>query len=202
MSDVLKKMAVSRITVSAVCSEALGPYYKEFMLRKMQKASVFTLGLDSSTEELGGLDKHLDIKIHFFDEESKRVQDTYYDSISIWKEPANVQFAALVKTLEAGNLNIANLCSVLCDNPNINKKLVAMVDQYMKDHQYSKLLDVGKCALHPTHTSFRKALDELDIDVWSFAVDLHGYFKISTARQEDLLEIFSIFEDETDLFFL
>ena len=27
-SDVLKKIAVSRVTVSAVCSEALGPYYK------------------------------------------------------------------------------------------------------------------------------------------------------------------------------
>ena len=105
----------------------------------MQKAQVFTLGLDSSTVELGGLDKHLDIKIRFFDEESQRVQDTYYDSISMWKEPANVQFAALVKTLEAGSLNIANLCSVWRDNSNVNKKLLAMVDQYMKDHQYSKL---------------------------------------------------------------
>ena len=66
-SDVLKKMVVSRSTVSAVCSEALGPHYKVFMCRKMQKAQVFTLGLDSSTVELGGLDKHLDIKIRFFD---------------------------------------------------------------------------------------------------------------------------------------
>ena len=68
MSDVLKKMAVSRVTVSAVCSEAIGPYYKEFMLKKMWKASVFTLGLDRSRVKLGGLDKHLDIKKCFFDE--------------------------------------------------------------------------------------------------------------------------------------
>ena len=146
----------------------------------MRNEYVFTVGLDSSTVEINGLDKHLDIKIRFFDEDVKRVQDTYYESISMWKEPADVQFAAILKSLEAGSLNIANLCSVSRDNPNVNKKLVAMVDQYMKDHQYSKLLDVGKCALHPTHTSFRKALDELDIDVWSFAVDLYGYFKIST----------------------
>ena len=160
----------------------------------MRKAQVFTLSLYSSTVELGGLDKHLDIKIRFFDE-SKRVQDTYYNSISMWKEPANVQFAALVKTLEAGNLNIANMCSISRDNPNVNKKLVSLVDQYMKDQHYTKLFDMGACALFPMHTNFRKALDELDIDVWSFAVDLHGYFKISTARQEDLLEISSIFED-------
>ena len=57
------------------------------------------------------------------------------------------------------------MCSVSCDNPNVNKKLVALLDQYMKDHEYAKLLDVGKCALHLTHTSFRKALDELTIDV-------------------------------------
>ena len=94
------------------------------------------------------------------------------------------------------------MVSVLRDNPNVNKKLVAMVDQYMKDQHYTKLLDVGACALHPTHTSFRKALDELDIDVWSFAVDLHGYFKISTSWREDILDISLLFESETDLFFL
>ena len=99
-SDVLKKMPVSRFTVSAVCSEAIGPHYKEFMCKKMRKAQVFTLGLDSSTVELGGLDKHLNIKIRYFDEESKRVHDTYYNSISMWKEPAERQFAGLVKTLE------------------------------------------------------------------------------------------------------
>ena len=188
--------------MSAVCSEALGPHFKEVMCRKMRKAQVFTVGLDSSTVEINGLDKYLDIKIRFFDEEIKRVQDTYYESISIWKEPADVQFEAIIKSLEAGSLNIANMYSILRDNPNVNKKLVALLDQYMKDHQYAKLLDVGKCVLHPMHTSFRKALDELNIDVWSFAVELHGYFKMSTACREDLLEISSLFEDETDLFLL
>ena len=120
----------------------------------------------------------------------------------MWKQPADVQFAGLVKTLEAGNLNIANMCSVLCDNPNVNKKLVSLGDQYIKDQNYIKLLDVGAGALHPTHTSFRKALDELDTDFWSLAMDLHGYFKISTSRREDILEISSLFEDETDLFLL
>ena len=78
----------------------------------MRKAQVFTVGLDSSTVEINGLDKYLDIKIRFFDEDLKQVQDTYYDSISMWKEPADVQFAAILKSLEAGSLNIANLCSV------------------------------------------------------------------------------------------
>ena len=120
------------------------------------------------------------------------VQDAYFDSISMWKELADVQFAAMVKSLEAANLNIANMCSVSRDNPNINKKLLSLVDQYIKDQHYIKLLDVGACALHSTHTSFRKALDELKTDVWSLAVDLHGYFKISTSQREDILEISSI----------
>ena len=79
---------------------------------------------------------------------------------------------------------------------------MSLVDQYIKDKNYIKLLDVGASALHPMHTSFRKGLDELETDVWSLAVDLHGYFKISTSRREDILEISSLFEDETDLFFL
>ena len=88
------------------------------------------------------------------------------------------------------------LCVVSHDNPNVNKKLVSLVDQYIKDQHNIKLLDVGACMLHPTHTSFRKALDELDTDVWSLAMDLHGYFKISTLRREDILEISSLFEDD------
>ena len=159
-----------------MCSEAIGPHSKEFMMKKMRKVSVFTLGLDSSTLELGGLDKYLDIRICLFDDEPKRVQDAYFESISMWKEPAETQIAAMVKSLEAANLNIGNMCSVSRDNPNVNKNLVSLVDQYIKDKNYIKLLDVGACALHPTHTSFRKALDELETDVWSLAVDLHLFF--------------------------
>ena len=56
--------------MSAVCSKSIGPHYKEFIMKKMQKAPVFTLSLDSSTLEMGGLDKHLDMKICFYDDES------------------------------------------------------------------------------------------------------------------------------------
>ena len=120
----------------------------------------------------------------------------------MWKEPADIQFSAMVKSLEAANLNIGNMCCILRDNPNVNKKLISLVDQYIKDKNYIKLLDVWVCSLHPTHTSLRKALDELETDVWSLAVDLHLFFKISTSRREDIMEISSLYEDETDLFFL
>ena len=55
--------------MSAVCSKALGPHFKEVMCRKMRKAQVFTVGLDSSTVEINGLDKHLNIKIRFYEED-------------------------------------------------------------------------------------------------------------------------------------
>ena len=93
----------------------------------------------------------------------------------MWKEPADMKFGATVKILETANLNIANMCCVSRDNPNVNKKLISLVDQYIKDKIYIKLLDVGVCALHPTHTSFRKALDELETDVWSLAVDFSRF---------------------------
>ena len=84
------------------------------------------------------------------------------------------------------------MCCVSQDNPNVNKKLISLVDQYIKDKNYIKLLDVGVCTLHLTHTSFRKALDELETDVWSLALNLYGFFKISTSRREDILEIFAL----------
>ena len=95
----------------------------------------------------------------------------------MWKEPADKQFQAIVKTMETGSLNMANMCCVSRDNPNVNKKLISLLDQYMRDKNLIELLDVGLCALHPTHTSFWKALDELDTDVWSFAIDLHAFLR-------------------------
>lgn len=195
-------MPASRFTVSAACSEAMGPFFTEQLLKKLKTAETFTLGLDSSTVQMGGLDKHLDVKVRFFDRDTDRVIDCFLDTISLWKEPAEAQLDALLKLFDKYSLNLNNLVSVSRDNPNVNKKLMQLLAKHIKENNGISLVEAGECYLHPVHTSFKKGLDNLDVDVWSLAVDLHAYFKLSTARREDLLDIGSIFEDETDLFLL
>ena len=66
-------MPIVRKTASLICSEAIGPFYLEAMLKRAREAPVFTLGLDSATNKRGGLDQHLDLKIRFFDSEVNQV---------------------------------------------------------------------------------------------------------------------------------
>ena len=66
-------MPIVRRTASVICSEAIGPFYLEKMLKRARTAPVFTLGLDGATNKRGGLDQHLDLKLRFFDGEVNRV---------------------------------------------------------------------------------------------------------------------------------
>ena len=38
------------------------------------------------------------------------------------------------------------------------------------------------CYLHPTHTAFQKAVQKLDVDIYSFVVKLHTFFKLREDR--------------------
>ena len=55
--------------------------------------------------------------------------------------------------------------------------------------------------LHPTHTALREGMKELGCDIEKFFVDTHGFFKLSTARREEVLKIREIFL-ENEQFFL
>ena len=52
------------------------------------------------------------------------------------------------------------------------------------------------CSLHPCHTSLKKGLDEMSFNPDLFLVDIHGFFKLSTARREDLDELRAELEAE------
>ena len=66
------------------------------------------------------------------------------------------------------------------------------------------------CYLHPTHIAFQKAAQVLNNDVLAYLVNLHSFFKHSTARREDrnlvqercAEEMEDNFAEELDQFFL
>ena len=71
------------------------------------------------------------------------------------------------------------------DGPNVNLKLQRDLKTHMKESHDKDFLDIDTCTLHKVHTSFKKGILELPIDIDNFAVNLHGFFKLSSARRED-----------------
>ena len=58
-----------------------------------------------------------------------------------------------------------------------------------------KLLDIDIWTLHKVHTSFKKRVTPFSTGINQFAVDLHSFFKLSSAHRED----YSSMEELTDI---
>jgi hypothetical protein len=67
-SQILQKVQMKSSKLSYVVSHGLGPYFHEILVKDLEKAPSFTLGLHSATTKQLGLSKSLDFKVRFFSE--------------------------------------------------------------------------------------------------------------------------------------
>ena len=81
------------------------------------------------------------------------------------------------------------------DGPNVNLKFEKYLKTHFKESYNQEFLDINTCTLHKVHTSFKKGVLQLPINIDNFAVNLHGFFKLSSARRED----YSHLEDVTEV---
>ena len=89
-----------------------------------------------------------------------------------------------------GNNNI-HLSKMLClsrDNPAVMKKVFRLLEDEVKAANNPKLID-APCYLHPTHTAFKNGVKALKMNLVSLLGNLHGFFKTSSARREDMVEL-------------
>ena len=78
-------------------------------------------------------------------------------------------------------LNTSYLLHLGMEGPNVNKSFQEKLSESIND----EFLDLGTCPLHTVHNSFKKGVAVIDFDFDEFAVDIHQFFKLSSARRED-----------------
>lgn len=71
----------------------------------------------------------------------------------------------------------------------VNLKFQQDLKSHLKETQNKNFLDIDTCTLHKVHTSFKKGILQIPIDIDNFAVNLHGFFKLSSARREDYRDL-------------
>ena len=86
------------------------------------------------------------------------------------------------------------------DNPTVMRALDRKIRERAEATGNPRVLDFPDY-LHPTHTALREGMKELGSDLEKFLVNVDGFFKLSTARREDMLALREAFE-ENDQFFL
>ena len=101
-------------------------------------------------------------------------------------------------------ISLLKLLQLSRDDPNLMKSVHIKLEIEAKKAG-SPILLAGPCSLHPAYTAFKSALaiiaEMLVLDISSMLRKLHTWFKVSTARREDMAAIFALLE-EIDSFYL
>ncbi|CAM1293463.1 Uncharacterised protein r2_g255 [Pycnogonum litorale] len=75
------------------------------------------------------------------------------------------------------------------DGPNVNKKLLKLIDEHLKMNipGHKGLINFGSCNLHVVHNSFGHAISEFDHwGIEGFLEAVFKYFNKYPARKEDV----------------
>ena len=75
------------------------------------------------------------------------------------------------------------------NGPNVNLKFEEDLKGKFEENSYKTFLDIDTCTLHKVHTSFKKGISKPPLDIDQFAVNLHSFFKLSSARREGYTEL-------------
>ena len=124
----------------------------------------------------------------------------FFDCHHLGHETADIMANKIIASLEESGLGLQKLITISRDNPTVMRALDNKMTEKAEADGNPKVLSFPDY-LNPAHTALREGMKELGSDIEKFLVNVHGFFKLSTARREDVLKIREIFE-ENDQFFL
>ena len=71
------------------------------------------------------------------------------------------------------------------DDPNVNKAFEDKLLNWLKEDNGTEILKPGTGSLHKVHNAFLAGLKERSFHFDTFAVAIHSFFKLSSAKRED-----------------
>ena len=86
------------------------------------------------------------------------------------------------------NLAPSYLLHLGIDGLSVNKSFDDKLLTELRDQDTQKL-NIGSCCLSKVHNAFRNALKQTDCDFDQFAIDIHSFFKLSSARRDNYLSM-------------
>ena len=196
-SDVFKKMSLKEDKVSYIISHGLFPHFMKKTVDAVRKSPGVSLCTYGSTFKQKGLSTHIDIGVRYWDESAGEVVDDFLDFHSVGHEPADLQVRLILASLEKANIHQSKVVCLSRDNPNVMKRVFKLLEESFRAANNPKLVD-APCLLHPTHTSFQKAMLALDENIGSLLANIHSFFKVSTARREDMIDVREEMADELE----
>ena len=89
-------------------------------------------------------------------------------------------------------LDSACLLHIRMDEPNVNKAFEMKLSMDLQKKSDDIFIELGTCNLHKVHTAFRKGIKKLSFDLDELFIDIHFFFKLSSARREDYANLVDV----------
>ena len=176
-----------------------GPYFQKQLICDVNSSkNPVTLHYDETTTTQ--VIKQMDLHFCFWFEEQNEVVRCFYTALMFGHAEGAKVAAAMVDKLEEDKVNLFSILTLSSDGPNVNKTIFRAVNMSLKGAENPGMINIGTCNLHVVHNSFYKALEAYGTPVDDLALDIHCFFKISSARREDFKFIQLEEEVETHTF--
>lgn len=191
-SNIAKNYTMSETKLKYLLEFGVAPYLREMLIVDMQAAPFSFLFDETTTSQVK---KQYDGYVQFESKQHKKIVSLYVWSLFLGHCPAEAlkeHFFDFGSTLK---WNVKLLLHIGMDEPNVNKAFHRMLEEELSKVHGKTILNIGTCSLHPIHTAFSNGLKKLSFDFDKLPVDLHFFFKHSSARRRD----FELCELETYL---
>lgn len=177
---------MSSSKVSYLISEATGPYFKKIVADDVKNSgSPFTLQYDETTN--AQVNKQLDLKIRYWSSAQSQIVVDHLQTYLMGHATGRHLAEKIISAVHDNGIALEQLQMLESDGLNVNKTVWNIVNDALLNlpsRNYG-LTDISTRNLHICHNTFAKGLEVFASSISEFVIDLHLWFKMSAARQED-----------------
>ena len=132
----------------------LAPFFRSTLIDKIKsqgpKSPYVMLFDESLNKKTQG--KQLDIMVRFWDNEANKVVSRYWTSDFLGHATSDDLFQSIKSNIRP--LPLCDMLQMSMDGPNVNWKLHALMQDFLKDEHNVSLINIGSCGLHIIHGAF------------------------------------------------
>jgi hypothetical protein len=186
--------AVSGFTLCAkkaayLLTDALDPFFRDHFFKDVKNSRMYSVSFDETTNVKSR--KELQVRVKYWSESSCIRVSRHMSTVFIGKATAEILVETLVNVISETGLSLNDIVSVSCDGPNVNKKVIELLNGRIKDSfpQRPALFDLGTCPVHVVHNAFHKGVLQFGQKAAELAYMMFHFFDGWPLRQEEYCTI-------------
>ena len=164
----------------------IAPYFKSVLLERIKESSCYVISYDGSLNKKMQ-SSEMDLLVRYFDETEEQVKTRYLHSQFLGHGISTDLKRNFDETVK--DLNPNKLIQIGMDGPNVNLKLLKMIQTERSENEQHQLTDIGSCGLHTIHNSCKTGAQSTD---WGLKKTLKGSYQVfhnTPARREDFVTV-------------